>query len=106
MESHDTHYIGSKGSSKNEKNFYKYDKCGNILIDSIDDLIYEKYITNNKKEKIEKNEKDNYSSLINDNKSHNLIKSINNELKEKSIETKNIINLRIIPIKETSKNII
>ena len=106
MDSHDTHYI-TKGSkcSKNENNNYIYDNSGNIVVDSVDDLIYEKYIKNNKLENRKNNDRDNYFNLISDNKSHNLIKSINNQLKEKSMKQKNLITLRVIPIEESHKNL-
>ena len=41
MENHNTHIVSeqSKGGHR-----YKYDNFGNIIIDSIDDLIYDKFV--------------------------------------------------------------
>lgn len=51
MESHDTHLITRSSKRSQNDNYYKSDSCGNLLIDSIDDLLYEKYVSNKKKKK-------------------------------------------------------
>ena len=41
MEQHDTHLVSEQSK---EEHAYKYDKYGNIIVDSIDDLIYDKFV--------------------------------------------------------------
>ena len=41
MENHNTHLVSEQSK---EEHGYKYDNFGNVLIDSIDDLIYDKFV--------------------------------------------------------------
>ena len=98
-------YLISKISK--DENCYKYDNFGNIIADSIDDLIYDKYnikdkhelqkglkkrasnahISNDLKERNKRIKEDKkhinlgLNILLNDNKSHNIISLINNNKK-------------------------
>ena len=112
MDCHNTHFMTK--TSKDE-NGYKYDHFGNIIVDSIDDLIYDKYIVKNENSSInkinnkiknlidkknspinsekknnkksEKNEMNHkLSSLLDDNKSRNIIKLININKENQNID--------------------
>ena len=66
MDNHNTHLLSE---NSNEGHGYKYDKFGNVLAESIDDLIYDKFI----EMKIKKRR---------DKEALNLIKNINNNINE------------------------
>ena len=94
MDRHNTHFISNCSKFSKDENSYKYDNFGNIIVDSIDDLIYDKYVT------IKNNE--NKLNLKNDNISHNVISHNNtNKIQNESIDKKKIINLTInLPLKK------
>ena len=105
MDNHDTHFI-TKGSMCS-KNDYKLDNSGNIIVDSVDDLIYDKYLDINKRGKCKKNESDNYMNLMKDNKSHNLIQSINNSVGDIQFNSKSKLirnTLRNVTFSEEENN--
>ena len=94
MDRHNTHFISNCSKFSKDENSYKYDNFGNIIVDSIDDLIYDKYVTIKNK--------DNKLNLKNDNISHNVISHNNtNKIQNKSNDKKKIINLTInLPLKK------
>ena len=48
MENHNTHLVSEQSK---EEHGYKYDNFGNVIIDSIDDLIYDKFVDVKRKPK-------------------------------------------------------
>ena len=112
---HNSNFLSKQSKDENS---YRYDNFGNIIADSIDDLIYDKHLriknqkskgrniklydkssyTSNsssspqssisKKEKYE-SEENNHKLKYNDNKSHNLISTINNNKYSSSINSSN-----------------
>ena len=51
MENHNTHIVSEQSK---EEHGYKYDNFGNVIVDSIDDLIYDKFVDVKRKPKHEK----------------------------------------------------
>ena len=85
MDRHNTHFISNCSKFSKDENSYKYDNFGNIIVESIDDLIYDKYVTIKKKE--------NKLNLKNDNKSYNIIGHNNtNKTDNESIGKNKLIN--------------
>ena len=66
MEKHNTHLL-SEQSNENQNHGYKYDNFGNVIADSVDDLIYDKFV--------DIKERQRYKNL----ETRNLIKNIINK---------------------------
>ena len=62
MENHNTHIVSEQSKGGHG---YKYDNFGNVMIDSIDDLIYDKFVDVKRKKNAESDTKKFIKNLIN-----------------------------------------
>ena len=102
MENHDTHIVSEQSK---EEHGYKYDNFGNVIVDSIDDLIYDKFVDIRQKTK-ETETKDFIKNIINKDefppvtpkKEENKENTENeqDETEEKNEKKKSLININII----------
>lgn len=109
MECHNTHFMTK--DSKSDKN-YKYDQYGNIIVDTLEDLVYDNYVINfnsnnigksRKKFARTKNEKEiNLELNFLDEKNNNNIDKIpTKDSKDINVKDDKVISLKInLPIKE------
>jgi len=102
MENHDTHIVSEQSK---EEHSYKYDNFGNVIVDSIDDLIYDKFVDIRQKPK-ETETKDFIKNIINkdefppvtpkkEEKKEN-DENEQNETEEKNQKRKSLININMI----------
>ena len=62
MENHNTHIVSEQSKGGHG---YKYDNFGNVIIDSIDDLIYDKFVDVKRKKNPESDTKKFIKNIIN-----------------------------------------
>ena len=102
MENHNTHIVSEQSKGGHG---YKYDNFGNIIIDSIDDLIYDKFVDVKRKKNPESDTKKFIKNIINKDESPVTPKneekkensdSDSNESDEKNQKRKSLININMI----------
>ena len=101
MENHNTHIVSEQSKGGHG---YKYDNFGNVMIDSIDDLIYDKFVDVKRKKNPESDTKKFIKNLINnesavtpksEEKKENS-ESDSNESDEKNQKRKSLININMV----------
>ena len=101
MENHNTHIVSEQSKGGHG---YKYDNFGNVIIDSIDDLIYDKFVDVKRKKNAESDTKKFIKNLINnesavtpksEEKKENS-ESDSNESDEKNQKRKSLININMV----------
>ena len=103
MENHNTHIVSEQ--SKDEHG-YRYDNYGNVIVDSIDDLIYDKFVDIKRKPKEEEDTKKFIKNIINKNdyppvtpkqeEKKESSESEPNETEEKNQKRKSLININMV----------
>ena len=103
MENHNTHIVSEQSK---EEHGYKYDNFGNVIVDSIDDLIYDKFVDIRRRPKKESDTKNFIKNIINKEDIPSLTpkreekkessESEPNETEEKKNKKKSLININMV----------
>ena len=100
MEQHNTHLLSEQS---NENHGYEYDNFGNVIADSVDDLIYDKFVDVKKRQRNKDMEMKNlikniinndFSSIDYSQKESKMIENRRGSMKEKKDKRKKICLLR------------
>ena len=108
MESHNTHIVSEQSK---EEHGYKYDNFGNVLVDSIDDLIYDKFVDIKRNPKKDSDTKKFIKNIINKDlfpsetpQKNDINDSEPNEFEEKNKKKRSLISIKLVDDKNINEN--